>query len=129
MRIENGEFTGTQDSMLTINNIDTSDAGIYTCVVSNICGYVTTYPATLTVNQPITITQQPIGGTYCGDGSIFTFSVGVTGTQPIYYQWNNDGENWLDSYDSLYTIGGIYSWYSGNWNCVATNVCGTVYSL
>ncbi|MCI0676136.1 MAG: immunoglobulin domain-containing protein [Phycisphaerales bacterium] len=47
--IDGGNVSGATTSTLTINPVHMSDAGTYDCVVSNVCGSVTSDPATLTV--------------------------------------------------------------------------------
>jgi hypothetical protein len=62
----------------------------FTVKVSNIAGSQTSNPATLTVNVPPAITAQPQSQTVTV-GSTATFSVVVTGTAPLSYQWSKSG--------------------------------------
>ena len=78
-----GSVIGT-DSSLTLNNVTTSQAGIYTVIVSG-AGTPVTNSATLTVNVPVTVAAAPVSQTTLV-GSNVTFSVTATGTS-LSYQW------------------------------------------
>jgi len=71
-------------SSLTLNNVTTSQAGVYTVIVSGPCSSVTN-SATLTVNVPVTVTVPPVNQTTVVGGNV-TFSVTATGTG-LSYQW------------------------------------------
>ena len=60
----------------------------------------------VTVNQPLTVTTQPVNQAICTD-KIATFSVAVSGTGPYTYQWqvSTDGGN---TYNNV-ANGGVYS--------------------
>jgi hypothetical protein len=78
-----GSVVGT-DSSLTLNNVTTDEAGIYTVIVSG-AGTPVTNSATLTVNVPVSVTVLPVSQTTVV-GSNVTFSVTATGTG-LSYQW------------------------------------------
>ena len=78
-----GSVIGT-DSSLTLNNVTTGQAGVYTVIVSG-AGTPVTNSATLTVNVPVTVTVPPVSQTTLV-GSNVTFSVTATGTG-LSYQW------------------------------------------
>jgi len=82
-----GSPIGTSSS-LTLNNVTTSQAGIYTVIVSG-AGTPVTNSATLTVDVPVTVTVAPVSQTTLV-GSNVTFSVTATGTS-LGYQWLFDG--------------------------------------
>ncbi|NIA04116.1 MAG: T9SS type A sorting domain-containing protein [Nitrospiraceae bacterium] len=54
---DGADISGATDSTYTISGVTTSDAGDYTCVVTNGCGTDTTSIATLKVNVTTIITQ------------------------------------------------------------------------
>lgn len=60
-------------------------------VVSNALGNVTSQSATLTVRlRPVSILSQPLA-TAVDDGTPAIFSVGVSGSEPIAFQWMRNG--------------------------------------
>lgn len=79
---------GTDSNVLAIASVQTNDAGSYTCIVSNSAGAVTSLVATLTVVPPISpaILAQPLDWTNA-IGFPATFSLTVTGSAPLVYQW------------------------------------------
>ena len=82
LAINNEQFTGVNDSILTINIVSTTVTGRYKCVLSNICGSVTSDTVTLIVHTPVLITIQPQTDTVCTTDNV-TFSVSAIGTEPI----------------------------------------------
>jgi hypothetical protein len=64
--VKNGTpITGATSSILTLSNVQSSDAANYSVVVTGACNNVTSSTATLTVNNPVAITAQPISQTIC----------------------------------------------------------------
>lgn len=86
---DGSNVSGATTASLTIASVQPTDAGSYTCVVSNFTTAESS-AATLTVNVPPTISVQPssqsgyVGGTA-------TFLVGAAGTPPLSYQWKKNG--------------------------------------
>lgn len=81
---------GATGATLTLNNVQASDAGSYTVVVSNLAGLVTSAPAVLTVSAALPgITSHPISQ-YVAAGATATLTVGTTGAG-LAYQWKKDG--------------------------------------
>jgi hypothetical protein len=71
-------------------NAQPADSGDYTATVSNPSGSAVSNVAKLKVTLPVVIVQQPVGGVAAHGGS-FSFSVGVTGSDPLSYQWMKGG--------------------------------------
>jgi hypothetical protein len=81
---------GATGATLTLNNVQASDAGSYTVVVSNLAGLVTSAPAVLTVSAALPgITAHPVPQ-YVAAGATATLIVGPTGSG-LAYQWKKDG--------------------------------------
>ncbi len=95
--ISNGyRIDGATASALTILGASHADDAVYSVVVSNIAGSVTSSPATLTVVDLPSITVQP-SNQVVGVGSNAVFSVAATGTAPLVYQWKKNGAPVTDS--------------------------------
>lgn len=79
-------------AVYTTPALSLSDSGaVYTVIVSNGGGSVTSSPATLTVvPAPPTISAQPADATVVDDDTA-TFSVTARGTAPLSYQWYRNG--------------------------------------
>jgi PKD repeat protein len=84
-----GAYSGTKTASLIINNLDLSHAGVYVCEISGSCGNVNSDPATLTVNEDISISSQPVNQTAC-PGTNVQFIVEATGTN-LTYRWQHNG--------------------------------------
>ncbi|HWR55310.1 MAG TPA: immunoglobulin domain-containing protein [Negativicutes bacterium] len=131
--LTNGDrISGATSAALAITNVQMSDAGSYTCYISNSAGNVTTTPATLTVNLPAVmpvITWQPEDRT-ASAGGIIEFWLVARGTAPLSYQWQKDGHNLADggkisgtTADSL-IIGNVQEAEEGVYTCIVSNAAG-----
>ena len=110
------------------------DSGaVFTVVVSNALGTVTSSSATLTVTAVVnapTITTQPAAQA-AAPGQTASFSVVATGTEPLAYQWQKNGTNIDGATTNTYTtpatsiadIGAALAY-----SVVVTNSAGTVTS-
>ena len=106
---------GANGSSYSIPYVLTNNAGTYSLQVSNDFSGVTTRGALLTVsNTPVIITTQPVSQ-IAPEGGPATFSVAVSGTPLIQYQWFFDGNlisgetnNTLTIPDCYPTNGGVY---------------------
>jgi hypothetical protein len=116
----NGSVIGTSSS-LTLNNVTTSQAGIYTVIVSG-AGSPVTNSATLTVNVPVTVTVAPVSQTTVV-GSNVTFSVTATGTG-LSYQWLFNGS--VIGTDSSLTINNVTTNQAGIYTVIISGACGSV---
>ncbi len=81
------------------------------------CSAVTSAGATLSVDQKITITRQPLDTTVC-TGSDITFTVTATSSDPLTYQWRKNGSNISGATDPTYTITGVSSSYAADYDVV-----------
>jgi sugar lactone lactonase YvrE len=90
---------------LTLTNVQNSDSGSYSLIVSNAYNSVTSSVATLTVIiLPPAITTQPTNQIVLA-GSPAIFGVTASGSQPLSYQWQLNGMN---------LPGGIITTVAGN---------------
>ena len=107
-----------------------SDA-VFTVVVSNAAGSVTSAEATLTVTATAvapSITTQPAAQTV-DPGKTASFSVEATGTSPLLYQWKLNGKDISDATSSSYTTPAAAMADSGAvFTVVVSNAAGTVTS-
>jgi hypothetical protein len=89
-------YQGTATATLIIPNVQTAEAGAYEVVILNAVGSVTSPRATLTVDQPPTITSQPTNQPVAA-GATAAFAVKAAGTGPLHYQWRFNGNNLANS--------------------------------
>jgi invasion protein IalB len=104
---------------------------LFTVVVTNSVGSVTSNAATLTVNPaPVapSITTQPTSQTVTA-GQTATFSVTATGTAPLSYQWQKNGTAISGATSSGYTTPSTTISDNGaQFTVVVSNSAGTVTS-
>ncbi len=123
---------GATSSTYTTPLTTSSDNGaLFTVLVSNTAGSVTSSAATLTVNAaPVapSITAQPANQTVTA-GQTASFTVAATGTAPLSYQWKKNGAvisgATLSSYTTPATSG---SDNGAQFTAVVSNTAGSVAS-
>ena len=125
-------ISGATSSSYTTPAETTSDNGaLFSVVVSNSAGNVTSNSATLTVNaNPVapTITSQPASQTITA-GQTATFSVVANGTAPLSYQWSKNGTAIGGATSSSYTTPAETTSDSGaQFTVVVSNSVGNVTS-
>jgi hypothetical protein len=114
-------------SSLTIGAVQFSDEGIYSVVVRNGGGQVTSAGARLTVNVPPSVTTQPITQTL-GSGSEAIFTVTASGTPPFTYQWKKDGEDLPGETGASLRLSNVEASNIGQYSVTIRNVAGEVTS-
>src|ERR1019366_252159 len=88
-RRNGGNLTGATTSTLAIANAQTTNAGTYAVVITNLYGTATSANALLAVFDPY-ITNQPQSLTVSA-GAPAAFSVSAVGTAPLTYSWSKAG--------------------------------------
>jgi hypothetical protein len=83
------------NSLLTLTNVQLSQAGNYSVQISNILGSTNSATAVLTVVLPPVITTQPQSQSVLSFQSA-GFTVAAAGTGPLSYQWRKNGTNLTD---------------------------------
>jgi polygalacturonase/PKD repeat protein len=125
----NSPVANATNSTFTITNTSTLDAGGYSMLVSNAYGSATSAVAQLTVavNGP-SITNQP-QDVMVIPGQSATFSVGVSGSLPLYYQWYYDTNSPLaDATNSTFSIPSVQPGDAGIYSVVVSNPVASVTS-
>ncbi|HWD20017.1 MAG TPA: choice-of-anchor tandem repeat GloVer-containing protein [Verrucomicrobiae bacterium] len=95
--IDGATVIGSATRVLTITNAAAASAGIYSVVISNAFGSVTSAPARVQVliSTP-EITQQPSDASILA-GSAVTLAVQAAGDYPLTYQWYQNGAALADN--------------------------------
>jgi hypothetical protein len=118
-------ISGATTASYTISNVQTSQAGNYTVVVSNSSGTATSATAVLTVNVPPSITAQPQSRTITA-GNSAAFSVTASGTAPLSYQWYWNNSAVAGATATSYTISTTQPSKAGDYKVTVSNVAGSV---
>ncbi len=131
---DSGRIMGSLTSTLTISDVNDTDVSGYSVVVMNPYGTNTSASASLTVIDPPVITNEPVSVTN-NAGTTAVFTVGVSGTQPLSYQWYKngtnqlaDGGNVLGATSNILTLSNVFGIDRGDYSVIVTNVAGTATS-
>lgn len=123
-----GRVTGAQTNTLAINNITLNDGAVYSCHITNSCGFDNSLPAALTVYPQTIITTHPVVFNAVEGGNA-SFSITAEGNN-LTYQWYKDGV--LLSNIGVYsgvttpilTLTGLASSHAGSYYCIVIGTCG-----
>jgi pectate lyase len=116
-------LSGATSDTLMLTNVQTTNAGTYSVVVSNIVSGVTSSNAVLTVNtNPIApfFTTEPVS-TIALTGGTASFSALANGTAPINYQWNKNGVPISGATSSTLNLTNVQVADAGNYSVTASN--------
>lgn len=102
-------ITGATKASYTTPAVTQADNGtLFSVMISNVAGSVTSNTATLTVSTapptPPSITIQPISETIT-EGKTASFAVKAIGTKPLLYQWRLNGADTAGATRDSYTTG------------------------
>ncbi len=120
-------ISGATAASYNIPSAQSADAASYTVSVSNIAGNVTSNQATLVVNVPPAITQQPQSLSVIA-GQAASFSVIASGAAPLSYQWKKGGVNISGATGATFNIPNAQAADAASYTVVVSNVAGNVTS-
>lgn len=119
----------TSATYATPATVIADNGALFSCVVSNSLGSMTSANALLTVTAIApTITTQPQGQTV-PVGSAARFTLGATGTSPLSYRWRKNGTDIVGATGTEYTTPpSVLSDNGSLFSCVVSNAAGSVTS-
>ena len=117
---------GATNSTLNLANLQMSQTGTYSVVVSNPFGFSSSSNAVLSV-LPLIINTQPKSQTVALSSAV-SFSVTVNGQGPFSYQWQFQGTNLALATNSSLILTNVQRAQSGAYSVVVSNLYGTVTS-
>ncbi len=124
---DNARTSGSAGNVLTISNIQPSDAGSYVLVVSNSFGTATSTAAVLAISGPPAIVNQPAGQSALS-GTNVSFSVLAVGSQPLSYQWQLGNTPLAGATNTSLTLTNVQFTNGGSYTVVITNIQGSATS-
>lgn len=127
----NANISGATTASLHFNQANVSDVDDYYVVVSGLapCAAVQSAYARLSVDQTITITQQPVAQTVCTGSDAQFVVVASAGPDPLVYQWRKGGVDIPGANTDTLNIIGATAADAGNYRVVITGIAGCVTSL
>ncbi len=123
---DGNKIDGKTTNTLDIKNIQASDAGSYSCLISNGCAEKESTTAELLVDIPLEITKQPTDTWGCKSSDV-SFITETNGTRPV-YQWKKDGILIENSNSTELKLSNISIADLGKYSITVTNTCGTIES-
>jgi hypothetical protein len=126
-------FNGTNiinatNAILTLSNVQLTNAGIYSVFVVNGYGSTNSSNAVLTVKAAPTITSQPTNQVMAVGGTA-SFSVTASGTPSLSYQWYfNTNSLLLGATNATLTLSNVQLASQGYYSVRVTNLFGTATS-
>ena len=126
-RFNGANIASATSSSYTKPNVQATNGGNYSVVVSNLAGTATSANAVLTVNTPPSITAQPQSQTVIA-GSTAMFSVAASGSAPLAYQWRQSGTNIAGATASSFSRVNAQPINAGNYTVIVTNGLGSITS-
>ncbi|OJX58734.1 MAG: hypothetical protein BGO89_05330 [Candidatus Kapaibacterium thiocyanatum] len=118
---------GATTATYTVAAATTDNAGSYTVIVTNACGTVTSDAVDVTVHTAPAITTQPTSQAVI-EGAELSFTVVVTGSDTLKYQWYHDDVAIPGATGATYTVAAAVGADTGSYHVVVTNGCGSVTS-
>jgi hypothetical protein len=112
---------------LNLTNVQATNVGNYTVVVTNASGSVTSAPAVLVLAVSPIFTAQPQSlRLTAGNTAIFTAT--ATGTPAPIYQWLLNGSNIVSLNTNVLTLPNVQATNAGYYTVLATNLAGGAFS-
>lgn len=135
-RFNGAPVPGATNSILTLTGITTGQSGLYSVVVMNASGAVTSEDARLTVLLPADIVSHPQSvfvrikpDALAASTTNVTFSVGATSLNPpLTYQWRFNERNIPGATANSYTVVNVTTNDHGAYSCAVSDGVGTVVS-
>lgn len=116
-------ISGATDDTLFFPSVQTTDAGVYSVVVTTSCGSITSNNATLTVRGINFVTQPQPVRTCAGEPVLL--SVQATGTGVLSYQWRRNGTPISGATGTNYSITSLSGADTGTYTVAITDSCGS----
>jgi hypothetical protein len=120
-------ISGATSATLSLTNVQTANVGSYLAIATNSSGVTSSNAATLTVNNPPSITTQPSSQTVTA-GSNVTFTVVAAGTPMLTYQWKKNGTNISGATSASLILTNVQTTNNGSYTVVVTNAVGSATS-
>ena len=127
-QMSNTNLPGFNNSALSRSNMNAALAGNYRVIVSNSVGVLTSTVANVSLAFVPTIQVQPITQVLTL-GSNILFRVVANGTQPLSYQWTQNGVPLPGATASVLGLADLQPGHAGAYRCIVNNPWGSVTSL
>jgi hypothetical protein len=114
------DINGATGSGMSITNVQGTNGGTYSVVITNVAGTAVSSNALLTILYPPAITTQP-RSQLAFPGCTITFSCTATGTPPLIYLWQRNGLPLAGQTNTNLTLPSIQSFDFATYTMIASN--------
>ena len=121
------DIPGASLRTYTIPSATAADEGAYSVRVRNAAGSVTSLVATLTIQSPPVITQEP-QSVLTASGTNVSFTVAASGSGPFTYQWRKNGIALSGKINATLDLLNVQIPDSGDYSVLVGNAAGAVAS-
>ena len=121
-RFNDMDLPGAIAPGFVVLDVQPEKTGLYSVVISNAVGSITTAPVALTIALPPAITAHPQSQTVLA-GTLVTFSVTNTGDGPFTYVWRFEGDDYTSTTNGTLTLNPNF-YYNGRWSVEVRNAVG-----
>jgi alpha-tubulin suppressor-like RCC1 family protein len=125
---ENSNISGATGPVLTINNAQSANEGIYRAVVNNSVGSVTSAPVFVRVLPSAPVIVSNPASLLVGASSNATFGVQAIGSQLLTYQWLFNNTPIPGATAVQYSLNGVQAANAGSYSVAVSNTLGTTIS-
>jgi len=126
-QFEGANIAGATNATLVLQNVSASQVGLYTVVVSNEAGSVTSAAASLTLLQaPRIVTQPKAENVVMGD--TVHLRVVAEGSEPLSYQWYKDYTPLAGANQASLLLTNVQTAQSGSYQVEVSNAAGSCFS-
>jgi hypothetical protein len=116
-------LAGQTGATLVLASAQTTDEGEYVVVVSNPARATSSLPAMLSLSVKPEIVEQPLNLSVVATAPA-VFSVTASGTLPLSYQWQKNGQDLTGETKASLTILSVGNADAGNYRVIVSNVAG-----
>jgi poly(3-hydroxybutyrate) depolymerase len=122
-------LSGKAALILTLANVQTTNSGLYTVVVTNLLGRVTSSPVSLEVtSRPQIQYTTALQHQAVHAGTSTSFAVTASGAPPLALQWRRDGQALAGQTNATLPFAAVQTADEGDYTVVVSNEFGVVTS-
>jgi hypothetical protein len=126
-RVDAVDIPDATNASLALFFVQATNSGLYSVVVTNLAGAVTSSNALLTVILPPAITNEPQSQTVTAGGDV-VLGVGVSGSAPLLFNWLKDATNFTGATAPSLELTNVQPADAGAYFVVVSNAAGAVTS-
>src|ERR1035437_7824387 len=120
---------GATNASLSLTNVQTTNSGNYSVILSNVVGVVISSNAVFEVSNSPPIISLPVDQIAVALHSNVVVTAAITGSLPQYYQWQFNGTNVTRATNAFLSLTNAQLTNSGTYSVIVTNAYGSTTGL